>query len=290
MKKGIIIINGYSTLKSSLNQANRLKEEFNKLGVEIEVIKNNEFLCSIKNSNIFCAVKGYDFCIYLDKDKYLSKMLEKAGIRLFNSHESIRVCDDKMETYIALSSHNIPMVDTLPAPLCYTQGEKIKSQTLNKIESEIGYPVIIKSSYGSLGSGVFKAENRQELEKIANNLICTPHIYQKFIKESSGLDTRVILIGGKVVASMERRSLADFRSNIELGGVGVSVTLNENFKQVAEKTAKALKLDYCGIDLLHSQSGAVVCEVNSNAFFGGIESVTKINVAKAYAEYILNNI
>ncbi len=288
MKKGFIIINGYSTLSTSLNQAKRLKEEFEKLGVEISVIKNNEFLCAIKNSNISCAVKDYDFCIYLDKDKYVSKMLEMAGVRLFNSHESIRVCDDKMETYIALAGSGVPIVDTLPGPLCYTQGVKVETSLLDKVENELGYPVIVKSSYGSLGSGIFKADNRLELESLSNNLIAVPHIFQKFIKESSGLDTRVIVIGGKVVASMERRSTTDFRSNIELGGKGYSVELSGENKQVAEKTAKVLGLDYCGIDLLHSSSGAVVCEVNSNAFFGGIESVTKVNVAKAYAEHILN--
>lgn len=288
MKKGFIIINGYSTLSTSLNQAKRLKEEFEKLGVEISVIKNNEFLCAIKNSNISCAVKDYDFCIYLDKDKYVSKMLEMAGVRLFNSHESIRVCDDKMETYIALAGSGVPIVDTLPGPLCYTQGVKVETSLLDKVENELGYPVILKSSYGSLGSGIFKADNRLELENLSNNLIAVPHIFQKFIKESSGLDTRVIVIGGKVVASMQRRSTTDFRSNIELGGKGYSVELSGENKQVAEKTARVLGLDYCGIDLLHSSSGAVVCEVNSNAFFGGIESVTKVNVAKAYAEHILN--
>ncbi|MBO5851063.1 MAG: RimK family alpha-L-glutamate ligase [Clostridia bacterium] len=290
MIKGLIIINGYSTLSSSINQAKRLEEEFKKLGVEITILKNDALLCSIKNSNIDCAIKNCDFCIYLDKDKYVSKMLESVGIRLFNSHESIRVCDDKMETYIALSSKGIPIVNTLPAPLCYTSDATVSKNLLDKVESEIGYPVIVKNSYGSLGSGVFKADNRQELEKIANNLISTPHLFQQFIKESSGIDTRVIVIGGKVVASMERRSLIDFRSNIELGGTGVKVELDESFKKVAEKTAKTLNLDYCGIDLLHSRGGAVVCEVNSNAFFGGIESVTKVNVAKAYAEYILSEI
>lgn len=288
MKKGFIIINGYSTLSTSLNQAKRLKDEFEKLGVEVSVIKNNEFLCTIKNSNISCAVKDYDFCIYLDKDKYVSKMLEMAGVRLFNSHESIRVCDDKMETYIALAGSGVPIVDTLPGPLCYTQGVKVESSLLDKVENELNFPVIVKSSYGSLGSGIFKADNRAELESLSNNLISVPHIFQKFIKESSGIDTRVIVIGGKAVASMERRSQKDFRSNIELGGKGYSVELSDEYRQVAEKTAKVLGLDYCGIDLLHSKAGAVVCEVNSNAFFGGIESVTKVNVAKAYAEYILN--
>ena len=288
MVKGLIIVNAYSTLSSSLNQANRLKEEFDKLGVEVTVLKNSEFLCSIKNSNIECTAKNYDFCIYLDKDKYVSKMLEDAGVRLFNSHESIRVCDDKMETYIALAGSGVPIVDTLPGPLCYTSGATVLETLLDKVENEFGYPVVVKSSYGSLGSGIFKADNRNELKKTTNKLINSPHIYQKFIKESSGVDTRVIVIGGKAVASMERRSTADFRSNIELGGTGSIVNLSAEYKEVAEKTAKVLGLDYCGIDLLHSNGGAVVCEVNSNAFFGGIESVTKVNVAKAYAEYILN--
>ena len=290
MVKGLIIVNAYSTLSSSLNQANRLKEEFDKLGVEVTVLKNSEFLCSIKNSNIECTAKNYDFCIYLDKDKFVSKMLEDAGVRLFNSHESIRVCDDKMETYIALAGSGVPIVDTLPGPLCYVSGLAVLESVLDNVESELGYPVIVKSSYGSLGSGIFKADDRNELKKITNKLINSPHIYQKFIKESSGVDPRVIVIGGKAVASMERRSTADFRSNIELGGKGYSVELSEEYKAVAEKTAKVLGLDYCGIDLLHSNGGAVVCEVNSNAFFGGIESVTKVNVASIYANHILNSI
>ena len=132
-KKGLIIINAYSNLTSSLNQSSRLKEEFLKLNVEIDVKRNNEFMCGIKNSKITCSALNYDFCVYLDKDKYVSSMLEKAGLKLFNSHNAIRVCDDKMETYIALANNDIPIVDTFSGMLCYTNDSKISDASLDKI-------------------------------------------------------------------------------------------------------------------------------------------------------------
>ena len=112
---------------------------------------------------------------------------------------------------------------------------------------------------------------------------------QKMITTSIGRDIRVIVIGKKVFACMERVSKTDFRSNIELGGEGKPFDLPISFVDVAEKVATLLDLDYCGIDILIGENNEpIVCEVNSNAFFGGIESVTNKNVAKAYAEYILN--
>ncbi len=289
-KKGLIIVNAYSNLTSSLNQSKRLKEEFLKLNVEIDVVRNNEFICGIKDSKVICNALDYDFCVYLDKDKYVSSMLEKAGIKLFNSHDAIRVCDDKMETYIALANNNIPIVDTFSGMLCYTSGSKISSSSLDKIESALGYPVVVKKSYGSLGSGVYKADNRSQLQDLANALINEPHVFQKFVKTSQGKDTRIIVIGGKVVAQMNRISNGDFRSNIELGGRGEITELSKEYKEIAEKTAKCLGLDYCGIDVLQGETSPLICEVNSNAFFGGIESVTGVNVAKLYAEHILNSI
>ena len=106
-----------------------------------------------------------------------------------------------------------------------------------------------------------------------------------------GVDVRVIVIGGKTVASMERRNKDDFRSNVAQGGCGVKIDLPENFQIVAESCAEILGLDYCGVDLLYGNDGEpYVCEVNSNAFFGGIEEATGVNVAKLYAEHIIKTI
>lgn len=290
MKKGLILLNAYSTLPSGKNQAVRLKEEFSKLGVTVEIRKNAPEIYLDNNGKIVSALKSYDFCVYSDKDKYISELLEKSGVRLFNSHASICACDDKMQTHILLSGHGIPMPATIAGLLCYVPDAEISDETLDKIESTLGYPVIVKTCYGSLGNGVFKADNRTRLRALAEELKCKPHLFQKCITESLGKDIRVIVIGGKVIAAMRRRSETDFRSNIELGGTGTAAVIDENLKALCVRVADVLGLDYCGIDVLESKKGYCICEVNSNAFFGGIEKATGVNVAKAYADYIYGEI
>ncbi|MBQ9782550.1 MAG: RimK family alpha-L-glutamate ligase [Clostridia bacterium] len=289
-KKGLILVNAYSTLETGLNQSTRLKDEFLKQGVVCDIVKNGEFCTFIEKNVIVSKYLDYDFCIYLDKDKYVSEMLEKKGLKLFNSHNSIRLCDDKMRTYIALSENGIDVVDTIPGALCYTEDAKIDERRIKKIGERLGYPVIVKHNYGSLGQGVFKADNFEELLSFAKRVKMVPHLFQKMVKTSVGKDIRVIVIGGKVFASMMRSSNVDFRSNVELGGVGKIVDIDEKTVKICEKTAKILGLDYCGIDVLLGENDVpIICEVNSNAFFGGIEKVTGKNVAKRYVEHVLQN-
>lgn len=291
MKKCLILINAYSRLQSSLNQSERHKVELEKLGVCVDILPNDFFAAQIDGfGNIKNRVEGYDFCIYLDKDKYISQMLEKSGLRLFNSHEAISFCDDKMLTSITLANNRIPMPKTLAGLLCYDEGAEIDGKTFKHIENELGYPLVVKTCYGSLGKGVFKADNRAELIKIANKLKCTPHLFQQFVKSSAGRDIRVIVIGGKFIASMVRSSNVDFRSNLELGGTAEAFNPPQEVISLCERTAMLLKLDYCGIDVLFGEGGYYICEVNSNAFFGGIENTTKVNIAKAYAEYIVSSV
>lgn len=291
MKKGLILVNAYSKLASGLNGSQRLKEELKKLGISADIRRNDFFAAQINGSgNIESKTAWYDFCIYLDKDKYISHMLEKSGLRLFNSHTAIEACDDKMLTSIILADSGIPMPKTLAGLLCYDEGEEIGEHILDSVESALGYPLIIKTSYGSLGKGVYKADSREELEKLAKELKCTPHLFQQFIKESCGKDLRAIVIGGKFVAAMVRSSNGDFRSNLELGGTAQPFDPPQEVINLCERVAEILKLDYCGIDVLFGNGCYYICEVNSNAFFGGIERVTKVNIAKAYAEYIYNTI
>ena len=291
MKKGLILTNAYAKLAAFSNQANRLKEELEKLDVSVDVLKNDGFFAFVnENGEIQTSLNGYDFCVYLDKDKYISQMLEKQGVRLFNRHQAIVDCDDKAITFIRLANSGIPMPVTLAGLLCFTPDEKVRPATLDRIEKTLGYPLIAKACFGSLGKDVYKIENRAQLEEIAEYLKCKPHLFQQFIAESAGKDMRVIVVGGKVVATMLRKSETDFRSNIELGGVGSPIEIPQSLKKVCEKIASLLRLDYCGIDVLFAKDGYRVCEVNSNAFFGGIEKVTGINVAKLYAEHIVKEI
>ena len=86
---------------------------------------------------------------------------------------------------------------------------------------------------------------------------------------------------------MRRRNDGDFRSNIELGGRGYPAEITKSYREISERAARLLSLDYCGIDLLEGEDGRpIVCEVNSNAFFNEAEKVTGVNIAGAYAAHI----
>lgn len=280
MVKGAIIINPFLTPLESVHQAERLTEEFSLLGVSVKTVTDK--------SEIYTELKELDFAVYLDKDKYQSQILENAGVRLFNSHNAIRVCDDKAETIIALKNQNLNIPKTVFGGLCYRNDLKINALWAEKIAEQLNFPVVVKESFGSMGKGVYIANDINELIAVMEKVKLKPHIFQQYIGGKKGVDVRVIVIGGKAVAAMERRNDGDFRSNVAQGGVGVKIDLPLEFKNAAEKCAQVLGLDYCGVDLLYGVSGEpYVCEVNSNAFFSGIEKATNVNVAKLYAEHIL---
>ena len=289
MVKGILITNGYAIADGIKHQICRLKEEFFKLGVEVDVKKNNELLTYIDKGNISCSLKGYDFAMYLDKDRYVADMLERSGLRLFNKMSSIVKCDDKMLTHICLSNAGIKMPTSISSTLCYhDDGDR---DYLNDVEKKLGYPLIVKENYGSLGKQVYLISNRKELEDIENKLIHVPHIFQEFISSSKGIDYRIIVIGNKPVAFMRRENKHSYLSNLATGGKAYKVDLPKEYLDVAIKASKILNLDYCGVDILVGPNGEpILSEVNSNAFFEGIEKTTRINVAGSYAKYVLEQI
>lgn len=286
---GKILINAYLKPVESVRQAKRLKEEFSKLSCDVEILSNGFLSSMISDGKIKSNLSTADFIIYLDKDKYLSNQLSAMPVRLFNSHESIRVCDDKGETYLALSKCGIPVPDTIFGALCYDKADKYPKDFLVEIGNRLKFPLVVKESFGSMGRGVYLANDLNELQGIAEKVKLKPHLFQKYLSYKVGTDIRVIVIGGKVIGAIKRSSETDFRSNVAVGGTATAINLDKDFIEIAEKTAKALSLDYCGIDILYGDNGEpVICEVNSNAFFEGMEKATGINVAKAYAEYVLS--
>ncbi|MBQ8374887.1 MAG: RimK family alpha-L-glutamate ligase [Clostridia bacterium] len=287
--KALILMNGYLAAEKFYRQSERLAAELEKLGVETEILRNGEVTARIEENGGAGVSRRYDFCVYLDKDKYLGRLLEKSGMRLFNPPQAVEVCDDKLSTYLALLGSGLRLIKTVSAPLCYTKNAAPSEEFLRAVEKELGFPLVAKKSYGSFGAGVKLINDREELFSIEREWLYEPHFYQAFIAEAAGKDIRVIVIGGKAFAAMERVAQSgEFRSNIELGGVGRAIELTDDCKHTAERAAQALGLDYCGVDILLSKRGAAVCEVNSNAFFEGMEAATGKNVARAYAEYIVN--
>lgn len=278
-----IIVNAYIKNKSQINQAERLAEELRLLGADCEIIKNFA-LAEIKDGQIKAI--DADICVFLDKDRVAARLLEKSGITLFNNAEAIENCDDKMLTHIVLANNGILMPDSIYAPLCYYEDAEINEEFIKSVE-KLGYPLVAKKCYGSLGSGVHLIKNRAQLIEFEKEHKLEAHFYQKFIG-NGGVDIRVIVIGGKYVCSMKRSNDNDFRSNIELGGHGENYIADNKLISLCETVARILKLDYCGIDILIDNDGRyLVCEVNSNAFFAEAERVCGVNIAKKYAEHII---
>lgn len=290
MKKGIIIVNSYAEVEGIGYQSKRLTAEFSSLGVKLSVKKTDEVALAVRGGAAEAPLDA-DFVIFLDKDSYCARLIEKSGIKMFNSAAAIEVCDDKMLTHIALAGGGINMPLTIPSLLCYTKGAAASEKFLKRVEGELKFPLVGKSSFGSLGQGVFLIKNAHELRAFEENFKYKPHLYQEYISSSSGMDIRVIVIGGKALAAMRRFNNEDFRSNMGGGGAGEGVSLKPDFAAAAERAAKILGLDYCGADLLIGEDGSpVLCEVNSNAFFTGFEKCTGVNVAAEYARYIYGKI
>ena len=286
-KKGLIVINGYGVAEGVQHQVRRLKEEFLKQGVDVSVRTSTDVFSYLKEGNVSVDLPKCDFVLYTDKDHYIAEELELAGYRLFNSSKAIAKCDDKMLTHLTLSNQGIKMPTTVSSALCYRDNGNRKY--LDNIVSIIGIPMIVKENYGSLGRQVYLVNSKAELLELENKLIHVPHLFQEFIGSSKGKDYRLIVIGGKVVAQMKRENKHSYLSNLATGGISSIVDLPKNYIDVAEKAAKILGLDYCGVDILEGKDGEpILSEVNSNAFFEGIEKTTGINVARLYVDYILS--
>ena len=155
------------------------------------------------------------------------------------------------------------------------------------LEQVGGAPVIIKVARGTHGNGVVLAETRKAAKAVMQAFYVegVSFVVQEFVAESAGVDIRVFVVNGKVVASMLRQSLDDdFRSNIHQGGEGIAVKLTLEERNTAHKAAKAMGLPVCGVDIMRSDRGPLVLEVNSSPGFA-IEKITDTNVAAHVIDY-----
>jgi ribosomal protein S6--L-glutamate ligase len=155
-----------------------------------------------------------------------------------------------------------------------------------------GAPAVIKLLEGTQGIGVVLAETKKAAESVieafmglkANILI------QEFIKEAGGSDIRCLVVGGKVVAAMKRQGKeGEFRSNLHRGGSAAVVRLTPEERSTAVRAASIMGLNVCGVDILRSNHGPVVMEVNSSPGLEGIETSTQKDVAGTIIEFIEKN-
>ena len=149
--------------------------------------------------------------------------------------------------------------------------------------------VIVKLIRGTQGHGVFLVSNIQTVEEIARTLqrVNQQMLVQEFIKESEGSDIRVIVVGNRCIAAMKRTAVTgEFRSNLHRGGSAEAITLDLETRQLASNAAQAHGLSVAGVDLVQSNRGPLLLEVNSSPGLEGIEKSTKIDVAGEIISYL----
>ena len=156
-----------------------------------------------------------------------------------------------------------------------------------------GAPLILKLLEGTQGLGVVLAETKNAATSVleAFNGLKARVIAQEFIKESGGADIRAFVVDGKVVGAMKRQGKeGEFRSNLHRGGSAEIIQLNDEEENTALNAAKAMGLGVAGVDMLQSDKGPLVLEVNSSPGLEGIEAATKKDIAKDIIKYIERNV
>jgi len=155
-----------------------------------------------------------------------------------------------------------------------------------------GAPLVIKLLEGTQGIGVVLAETEQAAESVIEAFMGMKAniLVQEFIKEAGGSDIRCLVVGDKVVAAMKRQGKeGEFRSNLHRGGSANLIRITPEERSTAVRAAKTMGLNVCGVDLLRSNHGPVVMEVNSSPGLEGIEAATGKDIANQIIEFIEKN-
>ena len=160
------------------------------------------------------------------------------------------------------------------------------------IEMVGGAPLVVKLLEGTQGIGVVLCETNKAAESVIEAFrgLQANILVQEFIKEAGGADIRAFVIGDKVVAAMKRQGApGEFRSNLHRGGSAEAIKITPEERSTAVRSAKAMGLRVCGVDLLRSNHGPVVMEVNSSPGLEGIEGATEVDVAGKIIEFVEKN-
>ncbi|MDB5161867.1 MAG: rimK [Candidatus Saccharibacteria bacterium] len=275
----------------------RLKEEAIKRGHTVEIIKYRDCYASIEQNKPTVSYKGEDLgkfdavipriASYMTRyGTAIVRQLEMQGIYTASSSIAINRSRDKLRSMQLLAKAGVGIPKTV-----FSRNSTDIDSLIEKIG---GTPVIVKLARGTHGNGVVLAETKKAAKSVLQAFYLTNEdgtniLLQEFIEESAGTDIRAFVVGGRVIASMKRQSLDDdFRSNLHKGGEGTIVKLTEEENKMAIKAAKAMGLNIAGVDMMRSERGPLILEVNASPGFG-IEKVTGRNVAGPIIEYVEQN-
>ena len=275
----------------SLYSTSRLYESAKKRGHETEVISYLRCYMNIAKANPRVFFKGreinYDVVIpriaatWTFYGASVVRQFELMGALSANSSASISRSRDKLRALQLIGNSGVEMPVT---------GYVHLSRDIESVLLTVGKPpYVIKLLEGTQGRGVVLTETMEAavsaietMKKIDANILI-----QEFISEANGEDIRAIVVGDKVVASMKRKAKpGEFRSNVHLGGSVEGYKLTENEEKSAIKAAKVLGLSVAGVDLIQSQRGPLILEVNSSPGLEGIERASGIDVAGKIIDYL----
>lgn len=209
------------------------------------------------------------------------RQFELMGIYTLSSAQAISQSRDKLQSAQLLAQHGL----NIPRCVFVHHLEDIRPA----IQQVGGTPLIIKLLQGTQGIGVVLAETQQAAESMIEGFLALKAaiLLQEFIAEAEGTDIRCWVIGGDVVAAMQRQAAAgEFRSNLHRGGTAASVNLTPEEYQLAIQATATLGLEVAGVDLLRTQHGPTILEVNSSPGLEGIEAMSGKNIAELIIKFI----
>jgi len=273
----------------------RLREVAVERGHEVVIINYAKCYMTMEKGKPVIYYKGHElpkFDVVIPRiaqsyTKYgtaVVRQFEMQGSFTTASSMAINRSRDKLRSYQILARQDVGIPKTVFA--------RETANLEEVVDLAGGAPVIIKVARGTHGNGVVLAETKKAAKAVMQAFYVegVNFIVQEFVAESAGTDIRALIVGGRVVASIQRQSLDDhFRSNTHQGGVGSLVKLTPEEERTAVRAAKAMNLPICGVDMMRSRDGPKVLEVNSSASIKTPELVTKRDVATKIIEYIERN-
>ncbi|MBN2794962.1 MAG: RimK family alpha-L-glutamate ligase [Clostridia bacterium] len=261
------------------NALSWMEDEAKALDIDVKILFTEDIVVSVN--------KGFDFYhqgIKVDLpdavftrcyDQGLLEHFEMAGIKTFNHAKAMADCLDKWKTHQLLTKANLPTPKTF-----FTEHDV----SFDFLKEALGIPFIVKDIYGKKGEQVFLIKDLEGFEEALRK--CQMPLYQEYVQASFGKDIRVHVIGNKAVTSVLRVSQGDFKSNFSQGGSALSHDLTPEIAYLAEESAKALNLDFAGVDIMFTETGYTICEVNGVPGFRTIGLTSKYNIPKAMLSHI----
>ena len=213
------------------------------------------------------------------------RQFESMGVYCLNNATPIGTSRDKLFAHQVLAAHGLDMPATAFA--------KSSQDTKGILDLIDGAPLVVKLLESTQGKGVVLAETRKTASALIDAFrgLNAHFLVQEFVKEANGSDLRCFVVQGKVVGAMLRTAQAgEFRSNVHQGGAVKKARLSKEERRAAIKAAKILKLNVAGVDILRSETGPKILEVNSSPGLQGIEEATKKDIAKSIIECIEANV